>query len=256
MRTISLSWKAPERMTATSRSPARPAARVSAVAGTKARPPGASPAVKRARLGRPPSAGGAKISPPCPAAPKSSPAGPAARARAIGPSTTRRGPPRGPTPPSAPRREAVEHPHPAIAVEGGDEQVAARAAGADLRVDQRRAVEEARLGRRREPRAPCRDAVERGEVVELAAAVAPPGAREVEGAGRIHREGGRRGDPASARPVVAAESLAGHVDAGREARRQEDVGAGRGGGGGDRQEHQPQPEEPPRRPGRDHPPRS
>src|SRR6266566_2864226 len=29
MRTISLSWKAPERMTATSRSPARPAARVS-----------------------------------------------------------------------------------------------------------------------------------------------------------------------------------------------------------------------------------
>src|SRR5438876_1021966 len=121
MRTISLSWKAPERMTATSRSPARPAARVSAVAGTKARPRGA---LRLDQQGRPRGLG----------------------RRAAGEEA------------GAPLREAVEDPDPAIAVEGGDEQVAARAAGADLGVDQRRTVEEARLGFRGQPRSARRDA--------------------------------------------------------------------------------------------------
>src|SRR5260370_717675 len=205
MRTISLSWKAPERMTATSRSPPRPAARVSAVAGTKARPRGASPSVNRARLVRPPSAVRAKISPPCRSPTKSSPAGPAARACAIGPSRTRRDSPRGLTRQIAPGPGC----HGASAPPPLPPPTPSRSAPA---------------------RPPRGGGVARGAVVDPAAAGARAGARRGEGAGRIYREGGRRRDSRAGRPSVPAGARAGHVDAGREAGREEDVGGGRGRG--------------------------
>jgi hypothetical protein len=159
--------------------------------------------------------------------------------------------------------QPVEHADAPVAIEGGDEELAARAAGADLGVDERRAVEEAGLVLGRQPRAARRDAVERGEVVELAAAVASAGARQVEGAGRIDREGRRGGDAAATRAGVAPEALAGDIDAGGEARREQDVGE-RGGGSEDEREPKPEPkrenDEPPRPPPRpamiDHGPRS
>jgi len=61
MRTISLSWKTPLRMTITRRSPASPAARVAGVSGTKAMARGACPSVKRTRLTCFPSGAMAKI---------------------------------------------------------------------------------------------------------------------------------------------------------------------------------------------------
>src|SRR5262245_10064010 len=102
MRTISLSWKTPLRITDTSRSPARPAVRVSGVSGTNASPRGAEPSEKRARLTRRPSAETKKISDACRSATKTPPTGPTASPCAIGPSRTRRRSPFGATRQSSP----------------------------------------------------------------------------------------------------------------------------------------------------------
>jgi hypothetical protein len=75
--------------------------------------------------------------------------------------------------------QAVYHAHPAIAIERGHEDLAAAAPAAHLGVVERRAVEVARLGRGGEMGTAGLDAVERRQVVELAAAVPPPGARQV-----------------------------------------------------------------------------
>src|SRR5207245_1076791 len=67
--------------------------------------------------------------------------------------------------------EPVQNAYSAIAVERGDEELAAAASAAHLRIDQRRAVEVARLGRCGNSRAAGGNAVHALEVVELACAV-------------------------------------------------------------------------------------
>src|SRR4029450_10542886 len=107
------------------------------------------------------------------------------------------------------------------------EHVASADVGADLGVVERGTVEEARLGLRGDAPAPRGNAVDRREVLVLAAAVPPAGARQVERAGVVHREAaGRRHADAARAAAGCIVALAADVDGGGEARGQGEGGAG------------------------------
>src|SRR5215468_7928555 len=111
---------------------------------------------------------------------------------------------------------AIEGADPPIAIEGGDEEIAAAPAAADLRVDEGRPGEVARLRRRSEARAPRRNAIQRRQIFVLAATVATPRAPQVEHTLVVHHQRARRGNASTRGTRGGLEALARDVDADRE----------------------------------------
>src|SRR5262249_16408303 len=116
--------------------------------------------------------------------------------------------------------DAVERADLPLAIESRDEQLTAAPDRADLRVEQRGAVEVAALDVGAQPRAARRNPVDGPEVVSLAADVAPSGTGQVEEAGLIEGDRGRGGDATDAARGIGVEALARHVDLRGEARGQ------------------------------------
>src|SRR2546426_8558230 len=94
--------------------------------------------------------------------------------------------------------ETIEHADLALAIERGHEHVLT-ADGAHLRVRQRWPVEVPRLGGWGQARATDRNPVEGKEVLDLARSEAPSGPGEIEEAGVVDDERGRRGHAARLR---------------------------------------------------------
>src|SRR5262245_57046530 len=126
----------------------------------------------------------------------------------------------------APVVHAVERAHTPSAIERRDEEIASAPAAPDLGIDERRPVEVAGLRRRGDARPARGNAIERSQVLVLAAAVATPRSSQIEYTLVIDHEGTRGGNAAAWGARGRLETLAGDVDAKSEPGREEDVRGG------------------------------
>src|SRR5207247_9094678 len=116
--------------------------------------------------------------------------------------------------------QAIGHADLAIAIVRRDEELASAADARDDGIRQRRTQQIAFLRGRREPGTAERNAIERPQVLDLAATDVPAsGAREIERAAPVERERGGRRDPAALARAAGLEALPAHVDLRRECRR-------------------------------------